>query len=238
MSKITDIEKNKYENFNIDQLVPITIEITNGQMMLSEFIETFVKYTDNIYEIINELKTETCVSPELKNKINKNVKMTINNLLAIKDKCITLKNIGKYKGNLLDRFKKGFTYKYKLNNGIISENPEPFIFEDIDISPENNIIIIGCVSYQLSQSTDYLSEYNICNNSMYYDNYNDQYYNDDCDNNTCVLITGLENEIKQVQIIQANLNITEKQLHYFIETIKEDIIHFNLFDISSINLSY
>lgn len=222
--------KNPYESFNIDQLIPILTDLHTGKAMVAEIINVLSAYRDNLYEISSELKDSNYVTDELKTKIDKNVTLVMNEVQSVLQKCVSLKNTGKYRGTLLERLRRGITYKYKLCNGVVAENPEPFVFDAISVDATNRVITIGPDAYQLSDADDQepgfesgsifelASEIGASSGSL---------------SQEAILakfISGLEIEVSKVLVLQSQLDVIGAELCYFINVIETDVKHFSLFD--------
>lgn len=223
--------RNPYESFNIDQLIPILTDLHTGKAMVAEIINVLSSYRDNLYEIISELKDANYVTDELKTKIDKNVTLVMNEVQSVLQKCVSLKNTGKHRGTLLERLKRGITYKYKLCNGVVAENPETFVFDAITVDAANRLITIGPDAYQLSDADDQepgfesgsvfelASEIGTGSGSL------------SSDAVLAKFIAGLGIEISKVLVLQSQLDVISSELTYFIDIIETDIKHFDLFDI-------
>lgn len=229
-------EENPYSDFNIDQLVPILSDLTLAKTIINDMTCSLSEYKDSIYEIIAELKEASCVSDEIKAKVDKNVMSVLNDLNVNSNKTITLKNFGSKKVHLFERLARGISYKYKMCNGIVSENPELFKFDLICVDIMHRRIKVGDKSFQFSDSTDLFPDCSYDNPYNPYDNY-------DCnDENHCpekvvkCFIKKLEVEIEKVLLLLSYLDVVSFSIKYTIDVINTDVLHFNLFDKTCLNL--
>jgi hypothetical protein len=217
------------QNFNKEQLVPILGDLQTGISMMGDIMEALTEYRDVLYEITSDLKDTDYVTDELKAKIDKNVAMVMANVQSILNKCVQMSNVGKNRGTLLDRMRRGYTYKYKTLNGIVAENPEPYIFDIVRIDVNNRIISVGEHSTQIANTDDYEPGFEsgslfetaeeLAGNAVLAPEARlDQF------------VKGIEVEVQKVLILQSHLDVIEKNLQYFNEIVESDVIHFSLFE--------
>lgn len=145
---------NRYSEFNIDQLIPILTDMTIAKNIINNMMNSLSDYRDSIYEIIKDLTESGNISDEIKIKIDKNVQSIMNELNSTINQAVTFKSVGSNREKLFERLKRGITYKYKLDNGIIVENPELLKFDVIRIDPRFRKIEIGNNIFQLTDSVD------------------------------------------------------------------------------------
>jgi len=223
--------RNPHESFNIDQLIPILTDLHTGKAMVAEIINVLSSYRDNVYEISAELKDANYVTDELKTKIDKNVTLAMNEVQSVLQKCVSLKNTGKYRGTLLERLKRGITYKYKLCNGVVAENPENFVFDAITVDAANRLITIGPDAYQLSDADDQEPGFESGSVFELASEIGSGSGGLTPEAILAKFIAGLEIEVSKVLVLQSQLDVISSELSYFIDTIETDVKHFNLFDI-------
>jgi len=214
-----------YSSFNIDQIMPVLSDINTGKFVVKNMITALKDYNDVLNEIIGELRGETLVSNEIKAKIDKNVLAVFTELNLHIGQTVTFKNISTKKEKLFDRLKKGFSYKYKLNDGSLIENPQIIKFEGITIDPIHRKIQIEDITFQLSNSFDYSSCASLnlsqCESSE-----------EDTDDINVVdsFIDKMHTEINKTLTLQAYLDILYSCLNYVLKSIISDVKHYNLFD--------
>jgi hypothetical protein len=223
--------RNPYESFNIDQLIPILTDLHTGKAMVAEIINVLSAYRDNLYEITSELKDANYVTDELKTKIDKNVTLVMNEVQSVLQKCVSLKNTGKHRGTLLERLKRGITYKYKLCNGVVAENPETFVFDAITVDAANRLITIGPDAYQLSDADDQEPGFESGSVFELASEIGTGTGGLTADAILAKFIAGLGIEVSKVLVLQSQLDVISSELTYFIDIIETDIKHFDLFDI-------
>lgn len=215
---------NKYSNFNIDQLVPILSDLFLAKMSVSNMILSVGEYMTNLYDLINELKTSNKITDEFKFKIDKNVEMVLNSLSTDINQKVGFKNLGTKKEKLFERLQRGISYKYKLSNGFIAENPKLIEIDVVRIDVIHRTIEIGTKIFQFSDSSDYVPHFGSSSCVPYYGND----MSGDC--LVKLVLKNLNNEIKKSLTIQAFLDILVDTTSLCSQSIKLDIITFNLFD--------
>jgi hypothetical protein len=216
-----------YSSFNIDQIMPILSDINIGKRVVINIIAAIKEYNDVTHEIMGELAGQTSISDEIKSKIDKNVLAMITESNLHISQNVTFKNISAKKEKLFDRLKKGFSYKYKLNDGSLVENPKMLKFEEVTIDPLHRVIGIAGTSYQLSDSTDYASSASSALSEY-------ESSDDDSEDNDLVecFVDKMKIEVSKMLSLQAYLDVLYACLDYALQSIITDVKHYKLFDTS------
>jgi hypothetical protein len=178
---------NYHEKFNMQQIMPVYIELKTAKNIIEEVISILENYSNILFKKINN---NSDVDSDDNNNI-KNYKIDLISKIKIcLQKQNDLKKLSKTK--IFERLTNGIGYKYKIDNFHLVENPEKITIENIDLTLENNIIINKMI-FQIFEKNINLN-------------------------------------FKNVQNLIAELNIVLMQLDIFLDNIKIDVSHFNLFD--------
>lgn len=219
-------QSHKYENFNIDQLVPILTDINLAKTIIVNMVQSLNEYIESLYEILNELKESGVISDEIKAKMDKNVTAILNDLSSIINQNVSFRNLGTKKEKLFERLKRGISYKYKLANGAVTENPELLKLDVIKIDSIHRTLEVGSEIFQFSDSSDYIPLSSDMSNFLPTLS-NIQITQEETIAN---ILEKIQIEISKTLIIQAYLDIVGSCVEYILKTIITDVYHFNLFD--------
>jgi hypothetical protein len=201
MEEIKEIKEN-YMQFNMEQILPVLIELKLAKNVTEEFISILKNYRESLYEITQQISNT--------NNLIKISEFVLNQIKSIINKQNPLKKIGSKKDTIYERLCRGLLYRYKIKNNVLAENPEYFTIEKLIISPLTNIIIIGNSEFQI---------FNFESRS-----------NKKEDNQNNSISKDINLNIINIQIIIAELDIILMQINNFINIINDDVIHFGLFD--------
>lgn len=219
-----------YEEFNVDQLVPILNDIKLAKTIIANISSTISEYIESICEISSELKESGLVSDEIKAKIDKNVAATLNELNSIINQQVSFRNVGSKKEKLFERLQRGMTYKYKINNGTIVDNPKPLQFIGVKLDNIHRTLEIGTITFQLSDSSDYIPLISDMSNFLL--TINNQVSSEEV---VTTVLNKLQAEILKSKSMQANLEVSSVGIAYSLDILVEDIRHFKLFDPEILN---
>jgi hypothetical protein len=185
-----------YVKFNMEQILPILIELNLAKDATSETIVILQNYMEDLNNI---LKSEVLYE-NIMDKIKKNhefISCQIKNAIYRQN---PLKKIGGKKESVYEKMNRGFIYRYKINNNVIAENPELLNIDSILFSDDYHEIIINKEKIKI-----------------YYEYKNTTHEN-------------LSNNIIDIKIIIELMKIILLKINNYIRMIREDVIHFNLFD--------
>jgi hypothetical protein len=132
--------------FNMEQILPVLIELKLAKNVTEEFISILKNYRESLYEILQNINN---------NNINNLVKISefvLGQIKSIITKQNPLKKIGSKKDTIYERLCRGLLYRYKIKNNVLAENPEYFTIEKLIFSPITNIIMIGNNEFQIFYS--------------------------------------------------------------------------------------
>lgn len=216
---------NQYSNFNVDQLIPVINDLKLAQIIVKKIMDSLSEYYESLYEIQNEIKESGSLTNEIKAKIDKNVICLLNELSSNLNQMVAFKNVGTRKEKLFERLKRGITYKYKISNGSIVENPELLTFDVLRVNSIHRTLEIGNKIYQFSDSSDYAPDGG--NDSCFTDAAMDLLSEA---NIAMGCVKKFQTEKEKVLSMQAFLDVLLSTIDFGYESIITDIIHFNLFD--------
>jgi hypothetical protein len=212
---------NKHEDFNKDQIKPVLSDLHIAHGSLTSLLYTLNEYVTLLEEIITIVNRTGKITHAIIIKIDKNVYYILNELNISVNKSVTLNNYGIARQKIFDRLEGGITYKYKLNNGCLFDNPEIYPFDNIIINVKYRTIKIGDIDVQLSDESDYFP-----------DNTESGYIPDpdlsDAEN-VILLINKIKIEETKTKLITAIINNYLKNVDFIIEVTNVNIKHFNLF---------
>lgn len=137
-----------YMQFNMEQILPVLIELKLAKNVTEEFISVLKNYRESLYEILQKINNNN-------NNINNLIKISefvLSQIKSIINKQNPLKKIGSKKDTIYERLCRGLLYRYKIKNNVLAENPEYFTIEKLLFSPITNIIIIGNNEFQIFYS--------------------------------------------------------------------------------------
>jgi hypothetical protein len=168
--------------FNMEQIMPIFAELKLANDITHDLITTFEDYLDLIKDKNNTKEYEEKILLQIKNSIEK-------------------KNFLKSLGSNYTTYEKlqnGLSYKYKINDKLLAENPFLITTNKFYISSQNSIIV---------------------NKSEFF-----------------IFTDNINSNIKNIQYIISELNLILIQICFYLTTIKNDVKHFNLFDIKYLDI--
>ncbi len=239
----------KYDDFNIEQIIPILCDLNNGIFVTIHMFKSLDDYKCDTQIVINKIKKIKSVSLDIRSTIDKNV----NSLMILLDenanKLLSFKNTKIRKEKLFDRLSRGLFYIYKLPNGTTVQPNESLKFDNISIDVYHHYIKIDKNTFQFSDSFDLCHDYpedvcisgsndvcisdgrlciisgSLCTTS---DNTNDVKCNQEFKSE--IIIEKLYAELDKIEIIKLRLDILKTTLLYAKNIIIGDIVHFKLFD--------
>jgi hypothetical protein len=143
----------KYIEFNIEQIMPILLELKLAKNITEELIIILKNYKDFLQKIND--KNENLI---------KNCDFVCNQIKLLIYKQNPIKKINSKKDTIFDRINRGLLYRYKIKNNIIAENPEylmidKFVFADNCINIGNNNIEI--FNFNGENNNDFLKKKNL-----------------------------------------------------------------------------
>lgn len=215
---------NKYFEFNSDQVIPIVNDLNLAKKIIQKILCSLDEYVDSLHQIQNQIKNCSFLSDEIKVKIDKNVTCLLINFDINLNQMIEFKNFGGKKEKIFDRLKRGISYKYKLCNGSIVENPELLKFDVLRIDCIHRTLEIGNKIFQFSDSSDYIPDGGSDSCPLELRTFVPlEIVIDDCTNK-------FQLEIQKTLIIKSYLDVLLVSLEYAYNIIITDIEHFNLLD--------
>ena len=134
---------NKYEEFNEEQIKPVLSDLHIGHSAIKGMLNTLDEYISLLEEIIAIIVRAGKITHPTIIKMDKNVAYILNELFISISKSVTLNNFGIGRQKIFDRLKSGVTYRYKLQNGCLAENPEVYDFDDITIDVNHRILTVS-----------------------------------------------------------------------------------------------
>ena len=215
-----------YSNFNNDQVVPVLSDINLAKTIVSNITSSLTDYIESIYDMHNSLQESGAITDELKNTMDKNVAAILAEIYTAVNQSISFRNVGTKKEKLFERLKRGITYKYKLANGAIVENPELVKFDAIKVDVVHRTIEIGSETFQFSDSTDYVPSSSDMSNFLQ----TNQNLTVSSEEEVTAVLARLQAEVAKIHTIQAYLDMILYSVTYVINTITTDVYHFKLFD--------
>lgn len=219
---------NKHSCFNRDQLLPVLSNLEMGQLIINNMIKSLAYYVDETRTIMSNVSEfgntvggdpengipDTSISGELQVEINKSVELLFNELNSNVNRIVSLKRYGTER--LFSKLSKGICYRYKMSNGICVESDpnNRFTFDDVTVDNALKCICVG-PSICLGPITDTkgMSELS-----------------------ADVVNAVLASNINIALNAEAVLDGVASTLSFAEETIKDDVIHFNLFEKEFLNL--
>lgn len=121
-----------YKNFNIGQIIPVFNELNIGEKIIEEIIKVMNDLKYIYIDILNRSVKFTSKDINREKFIYK-----LKNCLSKKNK---FKSLGT-KETTFEKLNKGISYKYKINDKLLAENPNKIKIKNIEISIKNSIII-------------------------------------------------------------------------------------------------
>lgn len=212
IEKMENIEfiKEDYHQFNMEQILPILIDLKLAKEITEEFIFILKNYKDFLYDMIHKVDNNESTTIELqKNTFDKNFDIVISQIKSIIYKQNPLKKIGSKKESIYEKLHRGYIYRYKIKNHLLAENPQNITVEKLIISfcptkSENFNINIGNSDFKIFENNSSIKNINI--------------------------------NIINIQIITSWLDIILMQINTHINIINDDVIHFQLFDEKYLNI--
>lgn len=235
------MENKKYEEFNIDQILPILTDLEQAQNVIHNIDTSINEYVEDIHIIIKKLKENNEMSDEVKSYIDKNVYSFINKLEYDLNHINFNKNNKFRKGKLFERLCRGISYIYKMNNGIIIQHPILLKFDELSIDQFHRIVKIGEKNFQFSNYFDLIDT---CSNfsgpfdnCLFDTNSFDTNSINGLQSNSELDSCHIENIIKKLHIeknktimFKSYLKILSESIEYSSEYIIDDIKRLKLFD--------
>ena len=217
---------NPYSNFNNDQIIPVLSDINLAKTIVSNITASLTDYIESIYDIHNSLQESGAITDELKNTMDKNVAAILIEVSTAVNQSISFKNVGTKKEKLFERLKRGTTYKYKLANGAIVENPELVKIDAVKVDTVHRTIEIGSEIFQFSDASDYVPTSSDMSNFLQ----TTQNLTVSPEEEVAAVLARLQAEVAKIYTIQAYLDMILYSVTYVINTITTDVHHFKLFD--------
>jgi hypothetical protein len=215
-----------YKDFNINQIMPVLMELKQAKIVVEEIIQLLKNYNDFLSKIIDIVTLSKDITDEIKSDIDKNVLFVMNSIDSTIKKQNPIKKTGSKKETIFERFHRGITYKYKIKNNIISENPEHMKLGDFLVFPNHRNIQINNDDYQFLDSTEYFMDDGI---SCY--EFPMKTNNTDISFNKTNAIKKIKLDIDKIFTIIMIVDIYLIKINTYISTIIDDIKIFDLFDI-------
>lgn len=220
--------KNKFECFNMDQLLPVLTNLQLGKEIVSDMVKSLACYVDSTRTIMSNVSeygntiggdpengiSHVSISNELQVEIDKSVEELFNELKSNVEKTVSLKRFGTER--LFSRLSRGISYRYKMSNGIIVESDpnSRFVFDDVVVDSDQKTIYVGA---------------NVCLGPI-----NDTAGMSELD--VDVVVSILESNINIALNAEAILDVVSSTLLYAREALETDVLHFNLFDKTHLNI--
>lgn len=217
------MSENSCTNFNVDQIMPILTDLDTAKNIIKNMIDSLTDYQDTINELIGEFREAELITDEMKAKVDKNVLAIINDLSLNINASVPFKHVFTKKEKLFERLHRGLSYRYKLKNGSIVENPELLIFENLSIDSPHRVIEIGGTSFQFVDSSDCCISSSSCLSEHVPSD-------EETDDALECFIQKLGIEIAKLLTLKSRLYILYSCINYTIKSIVTDVKHYKLFD--------
>jgi hypothetical protein len=117
-----------YKKFNLEQIKPLFYEIKLAIDITNELISIFDDYLKKVMNLAYGTKFDEYIS---------SVISKIKNILKKKNPVKRLDSCG----TTYDKLSQGISYKYKINDVLLAENPEDIVINKFEFTFQNSIIL-------------------------------------------------------------------------------------------------
>jgi len=146
---------NRNADFNIEQILDTYAEILSGEDTVSRLNVLMDEYEVLLTTLRAEMMNIGSVTPEIKEKLDKNVKYIMDQIYSILNSSITLRKVSSKREENLKKLAKGVKYAYRLTNNTHVMAPEFLRFDKVGMKYTDNTLVVGDLEFQFSEQTDF-----------------------------------------------------------------------------------